>query len=244
MYTFNFIISIYGLLRSREIIRVWGEKSTAMANYLQDSLWTNCNLPEQLKVMQTLPCKVAQRWHFCCQCADLHINCSLPQAGRELEKCQSWGLRAGSEQSGSRIGSGVLSQTNNEQKQEKMTIIWGAFQLSQHTLHTDRLSDHIWLLSICITSSSSAWISSSAHDAGSSQLPSCWNDVMGVMFCNVQNHDRENSHCKLLKSRDWHAGSSWFQKYEQSYVCLIYNTVFTENFLSKHVYEQWERAGW
>lgn len=125
MYTFDFIISIYGLLRSREIIRVGGEKSAAMANHLQDSLWTNCNLPEPLKVMQNLPCKVAQRWHSCCQRADLHINCSLPQSGRrELEKCQSWGLRAGSEQSGSRIGSGVLSQTNNEQKQEKMTIIW------------------------------------------------------------------------------------------------------------------------
>lgn len=42
-----------------------------------------------------------------------------------------------------------------------------------------------------------------------------------------------NSRRKLLKSHDWHVGSSRALLYEQSYVCLIYNTVFTENLLSK-----------
>lgn len=61
--------------------------------------------------------------------------------------------------------------------------------------------------------------------AGMMSLESC--------FAMYRIMTERNSHCKPLKSRDWHASSSWFQKYEQSYVCLIYNTVFTENFLSK-----------
>lgn len=238
------------------------EKSVATANYLQDSLWTNSKLFEQLKVMQTLPCKVAQRWHSCCQSADLHISCWLPQAGRELEKCQSWALRAGSEQSGSRIGSGVLWQTNNEQKQEKMTIIWttmwsilGSVQLraaKASAWPTDGPPDHVWLLCICITWSpeaAQAWITSSAHDAGSSHKPrKNGNDEKLLEWCHRGHvlQCTESWQWGILAASDWSHMTdrpAHRRPINMSRAMFVsFTTLFSLRISSaKHVYEQWER---
>lgn len=159
------------------------------------------------------------------------------QAGREHKKCQSSGMRAGSEQNGSRIRSEhkqwAKTGENDNNLNKNMKYFVKYYSSVQHTWHTDGLCDHLfdWYeLASPGPPKLSAWISSSAHDIGSSRklrtnLKSFYNVIGGhVLQCS------ESWQWEILAASYWsHMTDTPAHRWPTNMsICLIYNTFYWE----------------